>query len=167
MEILLRLPAGDLERSIREGLAKFLGDGPELVEAIPGLAIGESARLVHWCSMAAGSLPASSTYSARSMMLDLGVTVIVDPQHIHVSLGTSCLTACARITVEIGSARTRLSFEIPLHRIRYGNEMKLRVEASVVPTKVRDHRMTEVLIRAHAACDKLLTWMRVVIRAVV
>lgn len=149
----LRLPAGEVEALVRQGLVSLLGDGGRLaqdLEATNGGAVDLEMIARH--SLTAARIPNMPVSELRHILLDLDVRIAVDEQRLA---GTY---APRRLVDPDSSAdsHTRLAFSVPGILTRQGHEARLVLMADQPGRRRPNARLVALLVRSCAARRSLL-----------
>ncbi len=149
----LRLPAGELELSVRNTVAEWLRDGEQIRELASGRSAEDIERLFNCCSELAASIANASIADARTQLKQMAVQVLVKATGASASFELSAIGSMAGLT---DISETRISIAIPTHRSSYGHEPRLRLEPAGLDSITRDERLVELIARAFSAREQLL-----------
>ena len=149
----LRLPAGELEASVRTAIMRWLQDNDRLREFGTGLGAGELAALFACCSALAERINTGSIAEVRSVFHQLKVGISVSSKDARASFSTSALGVAGEME---GIPDRTIELVIPTHQASYGHEPRLRLEPTGNASTEKDERLVELLARAFAAREQLL-----------
>ena len=148
-----RLPAGELEASVRTAVLDWFGEG----ENVRALAVGLDARalaaLFTTCREFASTIATGSIVLVRSQLQRLQLQVKVDATGVRLTFDPSRVTTMVGVPPQ-GAASVELS--IPTSQANYGHEPRLRLQPTSGLNTQRDERLVELLARAIAARNELL-----------
>ena len=149
----LRLPAGELELSVRNTIAKWLRDGGRIRELAAGRSAEEIERLFDCCSDLATCIVTAPIAESRALLEQLALQVSVTSKGACASFELAVLGSMAGLT---DIFQKRISIAIPTSQSNYGHEPRLRLELAGSGSISRDARLVELIARAYAAREQLL-----------
>ncbi|MDN3644618.1 recombinase family protein [Pontixanthobacter aestiaquae] len=149
----LRLPAGELELSVRNTVAAWLRNGDRVRELAAGRSAKDIERLFECCSGLATRLVAAPIAEARTLLEQLALQVSVTSKGASASFELAVLGSMAGLT---DIPEKRISITIPTSQSNYGHEPRLRLEPAESGSISRDERLVELVARAFAAREQLL-----------
>jgi len=148
----LRLPAGDLEGSVRSAIAGWLKDGDNVRSLKRGASASDVEQLFDGCANLAKRVAIGSVSEARSVMEQLEAQVRVGAQGATVSFNASAIET---ITGIAGVAKQAITIALPTSQSHYGHEPRLRLKPSSHKKPQRDERLVELLARAFTVRGEL------------
>jgi site-specific DNA recombinase len=148
----LRLPAGELDATVRVEISKWLADGEETRALVSGLDASATSSLFDTCAGLAGRIVHAPIGEAREILRQLGLQVRVSSSAAVARFGTQALLSIVGLSSVEGTA-VRLT--IPTTQANYGHEPRLRLEPGGHHDTPRDERLVELIARAFAARDEL------------
>lgn len=149
----LRLPAGELEISVRNTIAEWLRDDARIRELALGRRAEDIERLFKCCSDLATRIITAPIAEARTLMEQLALQVSVTAKGANASFNLAALGQVAGLD---DFAETRISIAIPTSQANYGHEPRLRLEPAGSNPSSRDERLVELIARSFAAREQLL-----------
>ncbi|WP_209349488.1 recombinase family protein [Pontixanthobacter sp. CEM42] len=149
----LRLPAGELELSVRTTIAEWLRNGDRIRELAAGQSADDTERLFECCSDLAMRINTTPVAEARSLLEQLALQVSVTARAASASFELSVLGSMAGLA---NVSEKRISLAIPTSQSNYGHEPRLRLEPTGSGSISRDERLVELIARAFAAREQLL-----------
>ena len=149
----LRLPAGELELSVRNTIAEWLRDGNRMRELAAGRSAEDIERMFKCCSDLATRIATASIADARTQMEQMAVQVLVTATGASASFELSAIGSMAGLT---DISETRIGIAIPTIQSNYGHEPRLRLEPAGLSSITRDERLIELIARAFSAREQLL-----------
>jgi len=149
----LRLPAGELEASVRTAIADWLRDAENVRKLAPGCSASEIVRLLGRGSAMATCIAMSPVTAAKDALGQLRLSVVVSASDITASFNPGTILLTADVP---GDAQTSIVIKIPATVASYGHEPRLRLEPTGNRPTPRDERLVELIARAFAARDQLL-----------
>lgn len=149
----LRLPAGELELSVRNTIGEWLRDGNRIRELAAGRSAEDIERMFKCCSSLATRVITAPITEARTLLEQLALQVSVTSKGASASFDTAVLGAMAGLT---DIPAKRISIAIPTIQSNYGHEPRLRLEPTGSGSISRDERLVELIARAFAAREQLL-----------
>ncbi len=149
----LRLPAGELDASVRASVTAFLCDVSKTRALIPDHGTDDVAAFVQACARLGGTLASAALAEARTLFGQLKLAIVASSHAITVSLSGGAL--CTMFTVDDGAA-SEVSLLIPTHQASFGHEPRLRLDAPRGDQRSTNPRLLEVLGRGFAARAQLL-----------
>ncbi len=149
----LRLPAGELELSVRNTIAKWLRDGDRIRELAAGRNAEDIARLFECCSDLATRITTAPVAEARTLLEQLALQVSVTAKGARASFDSATLCSMAGLKQ---IPEKRISIPIPTSQSQYGHEPRLRLEPAGYSSISRDERLVELIARSFSARDQLL-----------
>ena len=150
----LRLPAGELETSVRRAICDWLRDGDALRRLVEGCSADEVTRLFEGASQLAGTVETGSIVAARAVLARLELSVSVRTDGITATVNPAPILVDAGMTSE---EALEVSLAIPTASASYGHEPRLRLAPTGGTPAARDERLVELVARAFAARDHLIT----------
>lgn len=150
----LRLPGGDLDLAVRHALAKMLADTALLHCAYPQLEPRELFALLDHCADLSGQIATTPVGGARALLECLKCEVIVSSEAAQASICSQALLDHAEIESQID---TRLFLDLPTTKVAFGHEERLRLDPPQQTSTPRDARLVDLIARAFASRDELLT----------
>ena len=148
----LRLPAGELEASVRSAIACWLRDAGKVRHLAPGCSAGDLARLVDQASTLADVITGAPVATAAAALEDLQMAVAVSASSIAVTISPSGLLVAAGIA----GASAPIEIEVPCYVASLGHEPRLRLEPTSHQSTIGDARLIELVARAFSARDQLM-----------
>ena len=149
----LRLPAGELELSVKNTIAKWLRDGDRLRLLAAGRSAEDTKRLFICCSDLATRIVTAPITEARTLLEQLALQVSVTSKGACAFFELAVLGSMAGLT---DIFQKRISIAIPTSQSNYGHEPRLRLEPSGSGANPCDERLVEVIARAVSAREQLL-----------
>ncbi|GAA4641488.1 hypothetical protein GCM10023115_00360 [Pontixanthobacter gangjinensis] len=149
----LRLPAGELELSVRNTIAKWLRDGDHMRELAAGQSAEDIERMFKCCSDLATRIVTAPIAEARTLLEQLTLQVLVTAKGASASFELSVLGTTAGL---VDIPEKRIGIAIPTSQSNYGHEPRLRLEPAGAGLISRDERLVELIARAFAAREQLL-----------
>lgn len=149
----LRLPAGELELSVRNTLAGWLRDGKRMRELAAGRSAEDIERMFKCCSELATGIVIAPITEARTLLEQLSLQVSVTAKDASASFELAVLGSIAGL--EDVPAK-RISITIPTSQSNYGHEPRLRLEPTGSKSISRDERLVELIARAFSAREQLI-----------
>jgi site-specific DNA recombinase len=154
---IMRLSAGELDNAVRHGVTTLLQDGPALVEQAQSVGIDDARQLLDWATIAAQKVANDPTASLRGFLQSIGLSVSVDRDGATATLDLGKLLAQASgEPVDTEMSKT-VPVIIALDRKNYGHEMRLCVAPTSHIVTQRNPKLFDLIIRAFAAREHLLT----------
>jgi hypothetical protein len=149
----LRLPAGELEALVRQGLAALLSDGGRLARDLDLAGAGpvDAQVIARQCSSGA-RMPDMTTSDVRRVILDLDVRITVEDQRLVGTYAPRKLFDPDASSDDL----TRLPFSVPGVLARQGNEARLVLMADQAGQRRPNARLVALLVRSFAARRTLL-----------
>ncbi|MGX7927768.1 recombinase family protein [Tsuneonella sp. HG094] len=148
----LRLPAGELEGSVRTAIADWIENPAHLAELAAELQADDKRRFFDVCTKIARTVRGAPIGEARRQFDSLGVELRVSFDEVAASFDAAGLRTAAGLPAESRPVR----LVIPTSHESYGHEARLRLEPSAGSAPVPDRALVELLGRAVAARDELL-----------
>lgn len=149
----LRLPAGELDRSIRNAVARYLREGEHVTALGAGLDASSLARLFDCSGGLVAAVTNGTMGEVRELLRKLHLEVSVRPDGADATMSAEALFRLADI--EGGSAAS-IVLDVPTLQASYGHEPRLRLAPKSDEAGARDERLVELIARAVAARDELL-----------
>ena len=149
----LRLPAGELDASVRACVAAFLCDVAKTRALVPDHGTDDVAAFVQACARLGGTLAGAPLADARALFAQLKLAIAVSSRTITASLGGDAL--CRMLAVDDGAA-SEVCLVIPAHHASFGHEPRLRLDTPRSDGRPPDPRLIEVLARGFATREQLL-----------
>ncbi len=149
----LRLPAGEIEQSIRRAVASWLRGRRNLQEMLISKSANEKIAIAERASELATEVESAPISTVREVFKTMSLHVVVNTDeisgafHPYMALG---------FTHDSDRGQTEARFEIQLDRQSYGHEPRLRLRPSEADKINRDNRLVELLGRAFQARETLL-----------
>jgi DNA invertase Pin-like site-specific DNA recombinase len=143
-----RLPAGELEASVRDAIASWLATSSNTRQLAPDLDPIGLKELIERCLAFSAQLRIASLIDARMMLQRLQLKLLVTSSHIGVTFDVAALTG----------SKTMRPIELPItaRSASYGHEPRLRLDPPSGVTTARDDRLVDLIARAFAVREKLL-----------
>ena len=149
----LRLPASEIEQSIRRAVASWLRNGANIRELVASKPAIETKKAFDTAAEVAADVEQLSVSKAHEILSRLALRVTVSENEIEGTFDA----ATALVLAGAGEdASVKASFNIALDRQNYGHEPRMRLQPSEPDRVARDHRLVELLGRAFAARQELL-----------
>jgi site-specific DNA recombinase len=148
----LRLPAGELESSVRTTVAGWIEDPSNFIGLASGLAAAEKRLLMDVCSAVAKTLAHAPVREARAQLSRLEMVVRVCFEKLEATFNASSLGREAGLSVE----ELVVTLSVPTTHENFGHEPRLRLEPARGAVVAPDQALVELLGRAVAAREELL-----------
>jgi hypothetical protein len=149
----LRLPAEELEASVRQGLAALLRDSSRMREIGSNLLPEQLTAFISHCVELSQRITDIDVAQLRSFLKQLEFAIAVQPDTITATFSGSALIGMAGIDANDAA---RIELAIPTTTQTYGHEPRLRLDPPAgTPTRSDEH-LVKLLARAFAARDQLL-----------
>ena len=149
----LRLPAGELEISVRTAIANWIKNPANIVGLVSGLSAEEKRRFFAACSNVAQTVSSAPIRDTKMQFARLQLKLVVSFEQAIASFDAGVLCA------EAGLKATEHPVElvIPTTHQSYGHEARLRLNPPAGAAPLPDRALVELLGRSLAARDKLMT----------
>lgn len=148
----LRLPAGELELSVRTTIAEWLRNGDRIRELAAGRSAEDTERLFECCSGLAMRINTTPVAEARTLLEQLALQVLVTAEGASASFDLAPVGSMAGL---MDIPEERVSIAIQTSQSNYGHEPRLRLEPPGSGSISRDERLVELIARAFAAREQL------------
>ena len=148
-----RLPAGELEASVRTAISGWLRDPGKVRQLAPGCSASDLTRLIGQVSALADVIAAASAAEASAALQSLELAVAVSASGVAITINLGGLLPTAG---NDASSPAPVSIPLPSHIATWGHEPRLRLEPTGQHPTVCDERLVELVARAFAARDQLL-----------
>ena len=148
----LRLPAGEIERTLRHELAKWFRCDANLRKLTATQSAEEKQRVFAVSREVAGTIDEAPIMEARALLEKLDLKVTVNGKAIKGSFNPSKALGIEQVEQTFREA----AFEVPLDRRSYGVEPRLRLQPAQPDQPERDNHLVELLGRAFQARETLL-----------
>ncbi|WP_241229870.1 recombinase family protein [Tsuneonella rigui] len=148
----LRLPAGELEASVRTTIASWIENSGNLAALATGAAADEARHFFAVCSEVARTIILDPVLEARCQLRKLDMKVQVTPSGAQVTFDAGLL----RVEAGLASAPHETTLSIPTSSEVFGHEPRLRLEPAAGAPPVANRHLVELLGRAVAARQELL-----------
>lgn len=149
----LRLPAGEVEAPMRQGIANLLADTGKLVQDLQAAGAGAGVfQAVEAWSQTATNVPSMAIAALRRLLADLDVKLEIEGGRLkgtYVPLGLLS-------PGEVGAHRQRFSFIVPGILTSRGHEARVVVLADQGGRRRPNARLVSLLIRSFAARRALM-----------
>lgn len=149
-----RLPAGELEAGVRSALAQWIGKGENVRQLRERLDAESLARLFKVAAVTGATLESGSIAEARGLLTKINLSVRVSAAALDATISSKALLALAGIPAHDDRL---VSLVISTSQASYGHEPRLRLEPNGTQQPRQDDRLVELIARAFAARDELLT----------
>lgn len=154
---IMRLAAGELEDAVRTGVVGFLRDEPSLVKQAHLNGIDDARLLLEWSASAAQKVGSAPTTTVRNLLLSMGLTLLVDRHGVMATIDSGLVFKLALGSIGNTATCGSATIKILLDRKNYGHEMRLCIIPPSQSDSKRNPKLFELIIRAFAARDHLLT----------
>lgn len=158
----LRLPAGELEISVRTAIANWIENPAQLAGIVTGLQADEKQRFFQVCTDAARTVRNAPAYEARLQLSKLAVHLSVSFDEARVTFNAGVLCGGAGLYEQ----ERLVELVIPTAHKNYGHETRLRLEPSAGSAPSPDRALVELLGRSVAARDELLAMTEAEVNAI-
>lgn len=148
----LRLPAGELEISIKTAIADWIENSGHLADMVTGLPADEKRRLFELGTEVARTIRLASINVARRQFAKLAVHVSVSFDEARATFNAGALCSEAGLDEQ----EKQIELVIPTAHESYGHEPRLRLEPPAGSAPAPDRALIELLGRSVAARDELL-----------
>lgn len=148
-----RMPAPELEETVRAALAGLLSDSGQLRDLVPDLPTHQLVALIKHANQVGARIAEASPAEMRELLKALKLTAVVHRDGVSASICRSALLLGPNIDAEDGH---RLPIEIPCTFETYGHEQRLRLDPSLPDQARPDDQLLDLLARAFCARDQLL-----------
>lgn len=152
-ELVLRLPAGQLDGVVRTALQSLLSSSDRLRQHFDRVEPADFFGLVEHCAHIAEQLRTMTIAEARQLLVMLKLEVMVNRSTISASICPGAVLSSANIQSEV---HDRIPLEVPTTTASFGHEQRLRLDAPTTGTTSRDVRLLELIARGFAYRDQLL-----------
>jgi site-specific DNA recombinase len=149
----LRLPAGELDAGVRNGLSGLLTDSQVLHARHKTLEPPQLFALLDHCADLAQRLRTMTIAEFRQVLSELDLQVRTSRDRLDATIGSQALLANAEIEFETD---VRIELHVPTTTASFGHEQRLRLEPSSQSATPRDARLVELVARAFVSRDQLL-----------
>jgi site-specific DNA recombinase len=154
---IIRLSAGELDNAVRLGVMNLLEDGPALIEQAQSVGIHDARQLLDWAAIAAKNVANDPTASLRGFLQSIGLQVVIDGHGATATLDLGKLFAQVSGEPVDATISKIIPLIIALDRTSYGHEMRLCVAPTSHVVTQRNPKLFDLIVRAFAARDHLLT----------
>jgi DNA invertase Pin-like site-specific DNA recombinase len=148
----LRLPAGEIEQTLRREIARWFRSDLNLVKLIAAQSAEEKQRVFASAYEIAGRIETAPIMEARTLLKEIELKVTVDGEAIRGSFNPTSVLGIDQPEQAIEVA----TFEVPLDQQSYGLEPRLRLQPANRDQPLRDNHLVELLGRAFRARETLL-----------
>jgi len=148
----LRLPASEIEQSIRRAIARWLRTNANMRGLAASRSADEKKRIFARAERLAFGIETLPVGSAGELIKEIKLQIIVNENEINGSFQPAAALGFADAE---GTAQIEAKFSIAVDRQNYGHEARMRLQPSEPNHTVRDSRLVELLGRAFAARDEL------------
>lgn len=149
----LRLPAGDLDASVRKALCEVLSASQFLHRQHQSLDPSQLFALIDYCADLAERLRLMTIAEVRLLLSQLDLQVVVSRDSLEATIGSKFLLAHAEIETDVDS---RIMLTVPTTTGSFGHEQRLRLDPPGKGATPRDARLVELVARGFASRDQLL-----------
>jgi hypothetical protein len=149
----LRLPASEIEQSIRRAIAGWLRTGANIQGLAASRSANEKKRVFARAERLAAGIENLPVSNAGELLKEIKLRISVNENQIN---GSFEPTTALGIADDEGEVLIEAKFKIALDQQNYGHEPRLRLQPSEPYRVARDNRLVELLGRAFAARDELL-----------
>jgi site-specific DNA recombinase len=154
-----RIPAGEIEGLVKEGIVALLGSRERLHKALDGSldAHTRDHLMNSWMAVAA-RIPAMPVAELRALLIQLRLEIIVDADGAEASYDPQWLGQLNVAGAPDASTRgSRMPMPLSGKLVRRGQELRLvYADDREGPTRRRDPRLVSLIAKAHAARAELL-----------
>ena len=148
-----RLPAGELDASVRVALASWLRDTQPITKLAVDLDAPSLEALFATCRAIATTIEAGSIGEVRRHFQLLKLRIEVNGKGVRAAFDSGKVLEIAAL----GTGESMLvTLAIPTNQASYGHEPRLRLQPTAAQTTPGDERLVELLARAFAARDDLV-----------
>lgn len=151
VEIAWRLPAGDLEAMVAEGVQRLLRDPLRLAGELGSAAV--SPRLEASCGALADKL--TDVTMLQAALVQLNASVSIDHEYINIELGAAALLGLVGADADHLSLDQRVVLTIPTLMKRRGHELRLVHAVPDDNPARRDERLIKLIATGYAAYEQL------------
>jgi len=148
----VRLPAGELETTVRSALSQWLRDAENIPSLAAGLSAHDYTELAATCEALGEVLAHAPIDQIRKSLRQLDTFVRVERSRAIISFNSTPLFEHANVD-GVGPV---ITLPLPTSRTTFGHEPRLRLEPSGKVGSARDERLVELIARAFLARDRLL-----------
>lgn len=148
----LRLPAGELEASVRIAIASWIQSSSNLAELMSGRSPDEKRRFLRVCSEVAQSVASHPIGEARGDLSRLELALTVSFNQARATFNGAALCQAAGLDAE----RRDVILVIPTAHSNYGHEPRLRLKPPAGKSAAPDRHLVELLGRSVAAREELI-----------
>jgi site-specific DNA recombinase len=148
----LRLPAGELEASVRTTLASWMENPGNITTLASGATADEARRLFAVCSELARTISVAPVWEVKTALGTLNTRVKVSSNGAELGFDAGSLRQAAGLT----AVSHELKLSIPTSHETFGHEPRLRLEPPAGASPVPERHLVELLGRAVAARKELL-----------
>ncbi|MEO9461395.1 MAG: recombinase family protein [Marinomonas sp.] len=158
----LRLPAGELEQSVRHTVARWLSASDNLKRLTSGMPATEKEAVFAKARVLAARIKDVPLHEASDLLERMNLRLIVSADDICGSFKVDQALGLTGVSDRKGQADIDLDdigkaeFHIPIEHKSFGHEARLRLQPVRSQEPVRDNRLVELLGRAFTARDTLL-----------
>ena len=149
----LRLPAGELEASVRTGVAGWLTDSENIRQLSKGYSAAELNQLIHRCSVLSNCIARAPLAEVRHALEQVELSVSVCSSRITASFSLRPVLELAGLE---STDHATVFIEIPTTIASYGHEPRLRLEPTGNHLTPCDEHLIELIARAFSARDQLV-----------
>jgi DNA invertase Pin-like site-specific DNA recombinase len=155
-----RIPAGEIEKLITEGVAQHIGDKDKLLDALENVVSDAHERdhMLHSWLARGARIPSMPRSELRELMLGIQLEVVVDADQCAATYNPECLQQRREPGEEATSAAAqhRASIALPAALVRRGQELRLVYTSEQACDGRRDPRLISLLAKGFAARSGLL-----------
>ncbi|NVD45940.1 recombinase family protein [Qipengyuania atrilutea] len=149
----LRLPASEIEQSIRKAIASWLKSSANIRELTTSKSAAEKKMAFEAAEQLAANIEQLPVSKASEILARLQLRVVVSEEKIEGAFAPP--PALGLADAEINQA-AEAKFSIALDRQNYGHEARMRLQPSEPNGLSKDNRLVELLGRAFAAREELI-----------
>ncbi len=149
----LRLPAGEIEQSIRRAMAQWLRANANMREQVTSRSADEKKGIFARAAQLAAEVEQLPVNRASEVLTQLSLQVTVSENEIDGSFEPA---AALGVVASIDTRTIKADFKIALVRRNYGHESRMRLQPLQADRVVRDDRLIELLGRSFTAREELL-----------
>lgn len=150
----LRLPAGEIEQSVRNAIADWLQNQSNVRKLVKAQSAEAKQSIFEKCGQLSNDIQSAPNGRARAVLQQLRLKISVSDRCIEGSFDPN---RALELGVDERAACTTAQFTVPIDRQTYGQEPRLRLVPNLQAKVATDQRMVELLGRAFQARDVLLT----------
>ncbi|MEO0420438.1 MAG: recombinase family protein [Pseudomonadota bacterium] len=159
----LRLPASEIEQSIRGAIAKWLRTNANMRTLATSKSADEKKRAFARAERLAAGIESLPVCTAAELLKEINLQITVNENEINGSFKPATALGLA---IAEATALFEAKFRIALDRQNYGHEARMRLQPSEPNRAVRNDRLVELLGRAFAARKELLAMDEEVVQSI-